>query len=76
MRAKQSLARQSGDLVRSKYAGQGEALRYAASSLSTSAEGRSNDPEQLKEDLNYCVNLVRERDREGFCEYLISCSQI
>lgn len=28
------------------------------------------DPKQNKEDHNYCVDLVRERDREGYCKFL------
>lgn len=42
--------------------------------FSTSAEGKSaSDPQQLKEDFNHCVDLVRERDREGFCKCSLVC---
>ena len=56
--------------------GLGRSFRRAPSAqcLATSAheaEDRRNDPEQLKQDFNYCVNLVRERDREGFCKSLL-----
>ena len=44
--------------------------QQSARSFSVSSERRSTDPKKLEEDFNYCVNLVRERDREGFCECL------
>jgi NADH dehydrogenase [ubiquinone] 1 alpha subcomplex assembly factor 6 len=42
-------------------------------SFSTSTSERNrNDPSQIKEDHAHCVNLVRERDREGyFCGLLM-----
>eukprot|EP00977_Amphora_coffeiformis_P022844 scaffold11639_cov172-Amphora_coffeaeformis.AAC.21 len=38
----------------------------ARSFSESSTEQRSTDPKKINEDFNYCVNLVRERDREGF----------
>lgn len=35
---------------------------------------RLNDARSNKEDLEYCINLVRDRDREGFCKFADSKS--
>ena len=48
-------------------------MRVSARGFSASGgevQRRSYSPQQLKEDLNYCVNLLRERDREGFCKFV------
>jgi len=32
----------------------------------------NNDPTLIQQDKAYCVNLVRERDGEGYCECRVS----